>query len=192
MSRRVWLPLFVSAIVLFLPVVYVLAGGPEKAVHVGEPFGEAQKVEIAALLADPDTYVGQPIRLEGNVASYCHHQRGWFALADAEGTVVRLVTAPAFKVPESIEDVQGVGVGTVEIIEIPEEQAKHFAGDHGLGTQKPEEISGPQKRVIVRATGAEFVLPPGAATGDETAQAEPCDEHGHDEAAHEKHDEKHD
>jgi hypothetical protein len=181
-----------TALVVVLGFNFVSAGEHEKAVHVGEPFGEIQKVEIAALLADPDTYVGQSVRLEGSVASYCHHQRGWFALADAEGAVVRLVTAPAFKVPGSIEDVHGVGVGTVEIIEIPEAQAKHFADDHGLGSQKPEEISGPQKRVIVKATGAEFLLPAGATAGDETAQAEPCDDHGHDEAAHEKHVEKHD
>ena len=184
MSRRVGLSLVVCALFLVLAVGTVPAGEHEKAVHVGEPFGEVQKVEIATLLADPDRYADQAVRLEGNVASYCHHQRGWFALADADGAVVRLVTAPAFKVPGSIENVRGVGVGTVEIVEIPEAQAKHFAGDHGLGSQKPEEISGVQRQVIVRATGAEFVLPAGAVDAAEAAPAEPCDDHAHEEAAH--------
>ena len=68
-----------------------------EAVHVGAPFADEKKVEIDSLLADPDPYVGKTVRLEGSVASYCHHQRGWFALADADGTVIRIITAPGFR-----------------------------------------------------------------------------------------------
>jgi hypothetical protein len=165
----------VFAVALAAGAVFAGEQGKTEAVHVGEPFADAKKVEIASLLADLDTYVGKTVRLEGSVASYCHHERGWFALADAEGTVVRLVTAPAFKVPAEIEKVAGVGVGVVEVVEVPEDQAKHYAGDHGLGSA--EEISGPQKQIVIRATGAEFTMSPAAAAKAGTEPTEPCEEH---------------
>ena len=176
---------FVIALAVVIAAGVALAGEHGKtgteAVHVGQPFADAKKVEIASLLADPDPYVGKTVRLEGKVASYCHHQRGWFALADAEGTVIRLVTAPGFKVPGEIDEVPGIGVGVVEVVEIPEDQAKHYAGDHGLGS--PEKISGPQKQIIIRASGAEFVMPHGVADVTGTEPAEPCEGHG-DESDH--------
>jgi hypothetical protein len=189
MTRIHKLSYIVIACAVALSAGAALAGEHGKtgteAVHVGEPFADAKKVEIAALLADPDPYVGETVRLEGSVASYCHHQRGWFALADAEGTVVRLVTAPAFTVPGEIEKVAGIGVGVVEVVEVPEDQAKHYAGDHGLGT--PDEISGPQKQIIIRATGAEFAMSPAAAAKAGTVPTEPCEDHGDEEAADHDH-----
>ena len=179
MSRRFWL--LAAAIVFVATLASVsIAGKKGQTVHVGEPFGNAKNVEIATLIADPDKYAGKVVRIDGKVASYCHHQRGWFALADSDGAVVRLVTAPAFTVPADIDDVKGVGEGVVEFVDVPEDQAKHYAEDHGLGSEG-EKISGPQKQIIVRATGAKFVLPEGAAT--EQAELVPCDDHagGHDE-----------
>jgi hypothetical protein len=183
MSRSYKLSLIVVAFAVGLAINAAPAGehGKTEVVHVGQPFAEAKKVEIASLLDDPDPYVGKTVRLEGKVASYCHHQRGWFALADADGTVIRLVTAPGFKVPGEIEEVPGIGVGVVEVVEIPEDQAKHYAGDHGLGS--PEKIAGPQKQVIIRASGAEFVMPYGVADVTGTEPAEPCEGHG-DESDH--------
>ena len=186
MSKSYRLSFILITVAVVLAGTAVLASEHEKAkveaVHVGEPFDDAKKVEIDSLLADPDPYVGKTVRLEGKVASYCHHQRGWFALADSDGTVIRLVTAPGFKVPGEIETVPGIGVGVVEVVEVPEDQAKHYAGDHGLGSA--EKISGPQKQIIIRATGAEFVMPHGTADITETEAAEPCEEHGDEESGH--------
>jgi hypothetical protein len=185
MSKRVWLPLTVCAIGVVLSFAAATAGEKDsnsvQAVHVGEPFGEVETVEIAALLANPQEYAGKTVRLEGSVASYCHHERGWFALANEDGANVRLITAPNFKVPAAIDAVPGVGEGVVEVIEVAEAEAKHYAGDHGLARGDDDEIVGPQKQVVIRASAAQFAMPAGAASA-ETAEVEPCDEHG--EEAH--------
>jgi hypothetical protein len=47
--------------------------------------------------------------------------------------------------------------GLAEVLEVSAENARHYAGSHGLG--KPEAVKGPQpvKQVIIRAVGAEFI-----------------------------------
>ena len=189
MSTRFWLPLIVLVFGMLLSFVPATAGQQKadsgEAVHVGEPFGKVETVKIADLLADPQAYAGKTVRLEGSVASYCHHQRGWFALADAEGANVRLITAPNFKVPASIDAVPGAGEGVVEVIEVAEADAKHYASDHGLAEGEDAEIVGPQTQVVIRASAAEFVMPAGSVAA-ETAEVEPCEDHG--EEAHAEHD----
>jgi hypothetical protein len=129
---------------------------PAASAHEGQAFTEAPVVDIATLVADPAGYKGKTVRLSGDVIAMCHHKRDWFALVP-EGTKtgnVRVLTGPVFKVPQDAIGKSASAEGTVDVVEISERVAKHFAETHKLGD--PATISGPVQQVVVRATGAQF------------------------------------
>lgn len=126
---------------------------------VGGKLQGGDTVKVADLLARPDDFVGKTVRLEGNVSAMCHHRRGWFAViddGDRSGTVVRVVTAPGFLVPQGAIGKKVRTEGTVEVVEVAANTARHFAKDHQVGSE--EEIGAePVKSIVVKATGAEFM-----------------------------------
>lgn len=128
-------------------------------VAVGSKLLGGDTVKVADLLARPDDFVGKTVRLEGNVSAMCHHRRGWFAViddGDRSGTVVRVVTAPAFLVPQDAIGKKVRTEGTVEVVEVAADTARHFANDHQVGNA--DEIgAAPVKSIVVRAMGAEFM-----------------------------------
>jgi hypothetical protein len=124
----------------------------------GQKLSGAKTVTVKELVENPDAFSGKTVRVEGNVNAMCHHRRGWFSVQD-EGErgriVVRVITTPAFLVPAGSIGKKARAEGKVEVIEVPESEAKHFATGHGIG--EADEVRGPVKNVIVRATGAEFI-----------------------------------
>ncbi|TNF31175.1 MAG: DUF4920 domain-containing protein [Deltaproteobacteria bacterium] len=128
-----------------------------EALHVGHAFAGVEKVAVSALLADPAAFKGKTIALEGDVSAMCGHKRGWFAVAaeDKSGRQVRILTAPTFLVPAGSIGRSAVAEGTVEVVEIAAEHAKHLADEHQL--EDPAKIKTENvQRIVVRANGAEF------------------------------------
>ncbi len=123
----------------------------------GAKLAGAALVKVADLLAKPTEYAGKTVRLEGNVSSMCFHRRDWFSLQDegAKGVFVRVVTAPAFLVPEGSIGKKARAEGVVEVVEVPAATAKHYAEGHQLGDGK--DVQGPVKSVVIKAVGAEFI-----------------------------------
>jgi hypothetical protein len=121
-----------------------------------EEAAEVPEVTVAALLDSPEAYAGQRVRVTGDVSAMCHHKRGWFALVapDQSGRNLRVLTAPTFLVPEGVIGMNASTEGVVELIEIPAEEARHYAKEHKLGD--PAAITGPVKRAVIRAAGAAF------------------------------------
>jgi len=125
---------------------------------VGQPLAGAQVVTVRELVGGPDQYVGKQVAVEGAVFSMCVHRRAWFAIrgpGEANGPYIRVVTAPAFRVPEGAVGKQARAEGSVELVEVPPREAAHYAAKHGLGNGAP--VAGPTQAVILRATGAEFM-----------------------------------
>jgi len=61
----------------------------------GGGVGAGKVTPVSALLADPDAYVGQTVRVEGTAVAVCEHRGCWFNIAsDQEGEVLK------FKVPD--------------------------------------------------------------------------------------------
>lgn len=124
---------------------------------VGEALSGRERVTISALEATPEQYRGKSVRLEGEVTAMCHHRKLWFAVkdaGDASGKYVRVLTGPRFLVPDGAIGRKVRTEGTVEVIEVPEAEARHHAKDHKMGD--PSAVRGPQKRIVLRATGAQF------------------------------------
>ena len=124
---------------------------------VGQKLAGAKTVTVKELVEHPESFAGQTVRIAGNVNAMCHHRRGWFSVQDEgerAGTFVRVITTPAFLVPAGSIGKKARAEGKVEVIDVPEGEAKHFAKGHGIGEAEP---AGPVKSVIIRATGAEFI-----------------------------------
>ncbi len=117
---------------------------------------EAPAVEIAAILAEPGAFLGKAVRVTGDVVAMCEHKRDWFALAPAgtRETFVRVLTGEDSRVPEDAIGKVASAEGTVDLVEISEAKARHFAKSHELGD--PEQIDGPEQQIVVRASHAEF------------------------------------
>lgn len=123
--------------------------------RVGAPLGDAARVALPALLARPETFTGETIRVEGDVVAMCHHRRAWFALqevGDRQGRTVRVIGAPAFLVPPDAVGRRARAEGVVELVDVPGRARAHLASDHGLQEPPP-----PERVVVLRATGAEFI-----------------------------------
>lgn len=125
---------------------------------VGTALTGAEEVSVKDLVAKPDAYAGKTVRLEGDVNAMCHHRRGWFSMQDEgerAGTFVRVITNPAFLVPAGSIGKKVRTEGKVDVTEEAPAAARHYAEGHKIGD--PSKIDGPVKRVIVHATGAEFL-----------------------------------
>jgi len=123
----------------------------------GMPLTGAPLVSVADLVARPEELAGTVVRLEGNVSAMCHHARSWLALQapDRSGAFVRVVTTPAFLVPEGAMGMKVLAEGTVELVDVAPGAAKHYAQDHQLGD--PTAVGeAPVRSVRLRATGAQF------------------------------------
>ncbi|MBN1608417.1 MAG: DUF4920 domain-containing protein [Polyangiaceae bacterium] len=124
---------------------------------VGAALAGAKRVSVAELLAKPAGFVGQTVRLEGEVTAMCHHQRAWFAIRDdatPASQYVRVQTRPAFLVPTGAIGKRAKAEGRVELVQVPQAMAQHYASDHGLGD--PKAVTGPVQAPVIIAMGAEF------------------------------------
>jgi hypothetical protein len=125
---------------------------------VGSDLAGLDAVSVKDLLAKPDDYAGKTVRIEGDVNAMCHHRRGWFSVqdeGDRTGDFVRVLTNPKFLVPAGSIGKKVRAEGTVDVIEESAAAAKHYAEGHKIGD--PGKIEGPVKRVVIRASGAEFI-----------------------------------
>ncbi len=135
------------------------------------PEASTPLVSAADIVSNPQRFAGQTVRIAGTVKGYCHHGRAWYAV-DAPGATppyLRVITAPAFRVPGGLINAGSMGQGTVEVIELPRARAQHFEEEHCLGTAEDEEAPAVH-RPIIRATGATFTpASPVPAAAAETA-----------------------
>ncbi len=128
--------------------------------HYGSDFRLADRdtVAVAAVLRDRDAYDDHYLRVRGTVAEVCARKGCWLTLNDGQGgeTVFvqfncpiegRLIPTEAVGHPVTVE-------GKLNVTEITEEAARHFAEDAGAGPDKIARIVGPQKQVQIASPAA--------------------------------------
>jgi hypothetical protein len=112
--------------VLTIAVCLVLTTGVALAGDGGKVYGKgvsaADTVLVSALLANPDSYVGKTIRVQGTAVGVCAHRGCWVNLAsDVEGETVRVKVKDGEIVfpPEMIGDnVLAEGVWTANELDL--------------------------------------------------------------------------
>jgi hypothetical protein len=124
---------------------------------VGGDLKGAEAVRVSDLVNQPERFAGKTVQVSGDVTAMCTHRRGWFAVREQSSDMhyVRVLTAPSFLVPPHAVGRKARAEGRVDVIDVPERAARHYARDHRL--EAPEEVRGSRKSVVIRATGAEFL-----------------------------------
>ena len=134
--RRSLIALATAALFALAPPV--LASEPAAASTTttthGAPMPEGDAMPVTALLAHADQHSGHAMKFSGRITEVCQKTGCWVML-DAGGTGIRVRTKHDFFVPK---DVSGSAVvyGTLEPVEVSEEQAKHYVDD-GNAAAKP-------------------------------------------------------
>ncbi len=127
----------------------------------GDDLTLTQATSVSAILADPDTYLGQQLRVEGTVVGVCQLQGCWIAVAgESEGEQLRVKVEDGVIVfPETAMGHHARVEGVMERLELTMEeslaQAEHHAEENGLDFD-PESITGPEVIYQLRGLGAEI------------------------------------
>jgi len=145
-----------------LIVALALAALPTQAAGgqtYGEPLTGDDTMKISALLADPDPYVGETVRVEGLVTGVCEKRGCWITLAsDKEFEEIRIKAEDGVIVfPISAKGHHAVAEGVLSRIEMSMEQTlqyqQHHAEEHGEEFD-PASVTEPLVFYQIDVTGA--------------------------------------
>ena len=152
-----------STLLVLLAATLALAGcrpsdAPTRT--TGDTYGEtvetATALPIETVAAEPDTYSGQTITVEGRITEVCQKKGCWLAL-DAAGTPVRVMVARTdagdytFTVPTDVSGSRAVVQGQMTMKTLTPEDQRHMAEDAGE-TSSDEELA-PQQELQIIARG---------------------------------------
>ena len=127
----------------------------------GEALTLTENTSVSAILAEPDAYVGQHLRVEGTVVGVCEMRGCWMAVAgENDGEQLRVKVEDGVIVfPMTAMGLHARVEGIMEKIELTMEealaQAEHQAEEHGTEFD-PSTITGPSVTYQLRGLGAEI------------------------------------
>lgn len=117
-----------------------------------DTFGEGVTLDtatpVAALLDDPEAWLGKTVRVDGVVKAVCEAMGCWMELADPDSgkSIQFKVDDGVIVFPVSAKGKRASAQGTVE--RVPENEAHEMAGEH------PQHAEQQTLKYRVRATGA--------------------------------------
>jgi hypothetical protein len=166
-------PLLAALAVAVLIAVAAPAGAADT---YGKRVALAETTPIAAIVADPDAWLGKTVRVEGRVADVCPMKGCWMELAEeGGGHVVRIkVDDGVIVFPSAAAGRPAVAEGVVKAIEMTREAylgwLAHLAEERGetFDAEAAEIGVGPFRIIQIQATGAEI-----EAAGDQADPAAP-------------------
>ena len=135
----------------------------------GEALTLTETTSVSDVLADPDAYVGQHLRVEGTVTGVCEQQGCWIAVAsENEAEQLRVKVEDGVIVfPQTALGCHARVEGMMEKLELTMEQAlaqaEHHAEEQGLEFD-PASVTGPEVIYQLRGLGAEIEDVPRAAS----------------------------
>jgi hypothetical protein len=147
----------ISAILISLLILSAVVAGDGKV--YGEPLSGSDTTKISVLIADPDKYVGQTVRVEGLVTGVCEKRGCWMSIAsDQEFEEVRIkVDDGVIVFPMEAKGKRAIAEGEFTVIEMTMEQTlaykKHHAEEHNEEFD-PSTITEPRTYYQINATGA--------------------------------------
>lgn len=151
--------ILVSALAVCLAVVPFAGAGEGKSYGKGVTLTET--TPVAKILADPDAYVGKPVRVEGKVKDVCTMAGCWMELVAGEGTdMIRVKVHDGVIVfPVTARGKTAIAEGVVEAIPMTKEKyvdyLEHIAHEQGKDFD-PATVTGegPFRIVQIQGTGA--------------------------------------
>jgi hypothetical protein len=124
----------------------------------GAPLGSAPPEALASVLATPDRFAGQPVRVEGHVRRACTAMGCWMELAesgDAAAPGCRVIMKDhAFFVPTDSAGASARVEGTLSVRHIDAAQVAHMEGEGAKFERKAPDGSAEELRFV--ASGVEL------------------------------------
>ena len=154
---------FVTASALLLPLALATAcaTADEIFTQYGEELTLTETTSISAILADPESFVGQQVLVEGTVVDVCEMKGCWLGLAgeqDFEQLKVK-VDDGVIVFPMTAKGLHARVEGVIEKLELTLEeaieQAQHQAEEHGEDFD-PASVTGPSVSYQIRGHGAQI------------------------------------
>jgi hypothetical protein len=136
---------------------------------VGEPLRVNETTPIADILAQPASYEGQRVRIEGEVTGVCAAMGCWMDVADPAGRTLQVKVDDGVLVfPQEALGGHGKVEGTVEMLPMERDayiaHMSHMAEDAGEEFDEASVGDGPYEVVRLRGLGAEIEIPTAAST----------------------------
>ena len=142
----------------------VLTGCSTKVAHFGEPLRLSPQNTVAAshVFAEKAEYDGKFVRVKGTVDSVCVPKGCWLRLGDSakrtgsDETLFVKFTCPieGRLIPMEAVGQPAIVEGTLELVEISEEEARHYKEDAGAPPEEIAKIVGPQQTIRMKSAGA--------------------------------------
>lgn len=120
----------------------------------GEAFEQNDPVPVALLGQDASPYLGKTVQITGKVSAVCQKAGCWMELTDESASVrVRVISKDhSFFVPKDSTGKQAVAQGVLSSLEVPQEEAAHFAEESGQPVP-----TGPVHELRLEMTGVIFI-----------------------------------
>jgi len=156
-TRYVTAGIACAAIVMSLSLFSAVVAGDGKA--YGKPLTGSDTVKISTLMAEPDKYVGQTVRVEGIITGVCEKRGCWMTLAsDQEFQDLRIkVDDGVIVFPIEAKGKRAVAEGEFARIAMTMEQTlayrKHMAEETGEAFD-PDTVTEPLIQYQLNAVGA--------------------------------------
>lgn len=126
----------------------------------GDGAGSGELVAIADILAEPETFDGQSVRVQGEITGVCPKKGCWMELRDGEALLRVKVEDDVIIFPADATGRQAVAQGQVEVLDMTRERyegwMRHLAEEQGEAFDPASIGDGPYRLVQIRGTGAEI------------------------------------
>ena len=116
----------------------------------------ASAMSLSDVVAQADTLKDKRVCVKGEISAVCKLRGCWMEVTDGTHTArVRFTKSEAcsdgYYVPRNADGHKAYLNGTVEVLELSEDMARHYAEDKGLPKEEIEKIKGPQKEITIFA-----------------------------------------
>lgn len=128
----------------------------------GKDISLTEKTKISEILADPESFVGKTVLVEGEILDVCKNAGCWMELrSDGDGKIKIKVKDGDIVFPTSAIGSKAIAEGTVYKIELTQEEAikyyEHLAEEAGKEFD-PSTVTGPVTIYQIRGIGAEIEI----------------------------------
>lgn len=131
---------------------------------IAETYGAGLTLEeatpIAAIVASPEDWDGERVRVEGTVSEVCPKKGCWMSLRQGEAAIRVKVEDDVIVFPLSAAGAEAAAEGTVEVIPLDRERytswLAHLAEEKGEAFDPASVGDGPYRLVQIRGEGAEI------------------------------------
>jgi hypothetical protein len=146
-----------SVVALLILVPTCLVAGDLK--KYGKALELKQEVQVADILASPDSFAGKKVRVKGVVTDVCEERGCWIRIGASKKEILFKVDDGVISFPMSAKGGSVTAEGLVSKRVLSVEQQKAQCDNEAKATKKPADyskVTGPKTIVRIEGLGAEI------------------------------------